>query len=134
MYRIPYLLSQFLFSDLNPRRPNGPSTPIAASDNLAQIMAKPDEARKSEDWWRERDSNPRCPFRDIHDFQSCSFGHSDTSPNRCIFQLNNNLLCFFLCRFFRFGFSSFTRSFLWLLFSFYFWSYFFFRRFYCGLC
>ncbi len=35
-----------------------------------------------EDWWRERDSNPRCPFRNIHDFQSCSFDHSDTSPQR----------------------------------------------------
>ena len=31
-------------------------------------------------WWRERDSNPRCPFRNIHDFQSCSFNRSDTSP------------------------------------------------------
>ena len=31
-------------------------------------------------WWRERDSNPRYPFRSIHDFQSCSFDHSDTSP------------------------------------------------------
>ena len=33
-----------------------------------------------EDWWRERDSNPRCLFQDIHDFQSCSFDHSDISP------------------------------------------------------
>ena len=31
-------------------------------------------------WRRERDSNPRCPFQDIHDFQSCSFDHSDISP------------------------------------------------------
>ena len=32
-------------------------------------------------YWRERDSNPRCPFQDIHDFQSCAFGHSAISPN-----------------------------------------------------
>jgi hypothetical protein len=35
---------------------------------------------RDEDWWRERDSNPRCPVKNIHDFQSCSFDHSDTSP------------------------------------------------------
>ena|SRR5690606_15557089 len=38
--------------------------------------------RKQRDWWRERDSNPRCPFRNIHDFQSCSFNHSDISPKK----------------------------------------------------
>src|SRR5437762_841622 len=43
-------------------------------------MAVPYVARQSVVWWRERDSNPRCPFRNIHDFQSCSFNHSDTSP------------------------------------------------------
>lgn len=42
-------------------------------------------------WWRERDSNPRCIFRNIHDFQSCSFSHSDTSPRltKQLFQIRS---------------------------------------------
>lgn len=31
-------------------------------------------------WRRERDLNPRYTYRCTHDFQSCSFGHSDISP------------------------------------------------------
>jgi hypothetical protein len=46
-------------------------------------------------WWRERDSNPRCPFRNIHDFQSCSFNHSDISPKRSLFLRIQLLQCNF---------------------------------------
>ncbi len=38
-------------------------------------------------WWRERDSNPRYPFQNIHDFQSCSFDRSDISPQIGIYYL-----------------------------------------------
>ena len=31
-------------------------------------------------WRRARDSNPRTGYSPLHDFQSCSFGHSDNSP------------------------------------------------------
>jgi hypothetical protein len=44
----------------------------------SEVLTK--EGSLGEGWWRERDSNPRCLFQDIHDFQSCSFGLSDTSP------------------------------------------------------
>ena len=87
--RILYLLSQSFYLKRVRLRPRKISDYVGQSSLSAIkvflfikhfLPAKPDVARKSEDWWRERDSNPRCPFRNIHDFQSCSFNHSDTSP------------------------------------------------------
>ena len=40
------------------------------------------ERRSSKVKRRGRDSNPGGTFRHLHDFQSCSFNRSDTSPER----------------------------------------------------
>lgn len=56
--------------------------PIGAT-KLMCVLRGP-QSQRSKDWgkdWRERDSNPRCPLQSIHDFQSCSFSHSDISPH-----------------------------------------------------
>ena len=45
-----------------------------------QIKSWPASRSLGEGWWRERDSNPRYPFRDKHDFQSCAFNRSAISP------------------------------------------------------
>lgn len=76
-----------LFQTLAPAEPDkvAPALLRSYSFNTYQSFEKlacHTKRRRSEVWWRERDSNPRCPFRNIHDFQSCSFNHSDTSPNK----------------------------------------------------
>ncbi len=48
-----------------------------------QTLALLDERHKGSNWlqWRRgRDSNPRGGFNPLHDFQSCTFNHSVTSP------------------------------------------------------
>ena len=48
-----------------------------------QILVLLDDIYKGSNWyhWRRgRDSNPRGGFNPLHDFQSCTFNHSVTSP------------------------------------------------------
>ena len=47
---------------------------------LRYFVQDPQELGISARWRRGGDSNPRDGIRRLHDFQSCSFGLSDTSP------------------------------------------------------
>ena len=62
------------------RTPDNLRTVLFRDSVKTILITGPANRSLGEGWWRERDSNPRCPFRDIHDFQSCSFDHSDISP------------------------------------------------------
>ena len=72
-----YVLGRYFIFFCNPRIVDYAKT---ARLRHSFVVAPRHSASRDGGWWRERDSNPRCPFQDIHDFQSCSFDHSDISP------------------------------------------------------
>ena len=53
---------------------------IASTETLKNGKEKGPVLRQILIWRREGDSNPRDGIRRQHDFQSCTFNRSDTSP------------------------------------------------------